>query len=93
MTPRADVPLSAVWPGRPYPLGATWDGQGVNFAIFSEHADRADLCLFDRPCGFAENGDSRDFIRLLAHSKPREVLINGAPMVFDSAIVREQEQA
>src|ERR1043165_560508 len=36
-----------VWPGRPYPLGATFDGQGVNFAIWSEHADRVDLCLFD----------------------------------------------
>jgi isoamylase len=35
-----------VWPGRPYPLGATWDGGGVNFAIFSEHATRVDLCLF-----------------------------------------------
>ncbi len=36
-----------VWPGRPYPLGATWDGSGVNFAIFSEHATKVDLCLFD----------------------------------------------
>jgi isoamylase len=36
-----------VWPGRPYPLGATWDGLGVNFAIFSEHATRIELCLFD----------------------------------------------
>jgi isoamylase len=36
-----------VWPGRPYPLGATWDGSGVNFAIFSEHATRVELCLFD----------------------------------------------
>ncbi len=36
-----------VWPGRPYPLGATWDGEGVNFAIFSEHAERIELCLFD----------------------------------------------
>jgi glycogen operon protein len=36
-----------VCPGTPYPLGATWDGQGVNFAIFSEHAIRVDLCLFD----------------------------------------------
>jgi isoamylase len=34
-------------PGRPYPLGATWDGAGVNFAIFSEHATGVDLCLFD----------------------------------------------
>jgi isoamylase len=36
-----------VWPGSPYPLGATWDGVGVNFAIFSEHATRVELCLFD----------------------------------------------
>ena len=34
-------------PGRPYPLGATWDGTGVNFALFSEHAIAVDLCLFD----------------------------------------------
>ena len=39
-----------VWPGRPYPLGATWDGEGVNFALFSEHAEKVDLCLFD-PAG------------------------------------------
>jgi glycogen operon protein len=37
----------AVWPGRPYPLGATWDGEGVNFALFSEHAEKVELCLFD----------------------------------------------
>ena len=35
-----------VWPGQPYPLGATWDGQGVNFAIFSESATAVELCLF-----------------------------------------------
>jgi glycogen operon protein len=34
-------------PGHPYPLGANWDGKGVNFAIFSEHATRVELCLFD----------------------------------------------
>jgi glycogen operon protein len=33
-------------PGRPYPLGATWDGAGVNFALFSEHATGVELCLF-----------------------------------------------
>jgi glycogen operon protein len=38
-----------VWPGQPYPLGATWTGLGVNFAIFSAHATRVDLCLFDSP--------------------------------------------
>ena len=36
-----------VWPGSPHPLGATWDGVGVNFAIFSEYARRVELCLFD----------------------------------------------
>ncbi len=35
------------WPGAPYPLGATWDGWGTNFALFSEAADRVELCLFD----------------------------------------------
>jgi isoamylase len=33
-------------PGQPYPLGATWDGSGVNFALFSENATRVELCLF-----------------------------------------------
>jgi isoamylase len=36
-----------VWPGRPHPLGATWDGTGTNFALFSENATGVDLCLFD----------------------------------------------
>jgi (1->4)-alpha-D-glucan 1-alpha-D-glucosylmutase len=39
--------INAVWPGRPYPRGAHWDGEGVNFALFSEHAERVELCLFD----------------------------------------------
>ena len=36
-----------IWPGKPYPLGASWDGAGVNFAIYSEHATYVELCLFD----------------------------------------------
>lgn len=36
-----------IWPGRPYPLGATYDGTGVNFAVFSESAKRVFLCLLD----------------------------------------------
>ncbi|MFP5212184.1 MAG: glycogen debranching protein GlgX [Acidobacteriota bacterium] len=36
-----------VWPGQPYPLGATWDGSGVNFALFSENATAVELCIFD----------------------------------------------
>ncbi|MBE9079139.1 glycogen debranching protein GlgX [Romeria aff. gracilis LEGE 07310] len=36
-----------IWPGRAHPLGATWDGQGTNFALFSENATGVELCLFD----------------------------------------------
>jgi isoamylase len=39
--------VTGVWPGRPFPLGPTWDGAGTNFALFSEHAERVELCLFD----------------------------------------------
>jgi len=39
--------IDALWPGKPYPRGATWDGMGVNFALFSESAERVELCLFD----------------------------------------------
>ena len=35
------------WPGSPFPLGATWDGEGTNFSLFSENAERVELCLFD----------------------------------------------
>jgi isoamylase len=42
-------------PGAPYPLGATWDGVGVNFALFSEHATKVELCLFDHPDAEAES--------------------------------------
>ncbi|HTM26885.1 MAG TPA: glycogen debranching protein GlgX [Vicinamibacterales bacterium] len=44
-----------VWPGSPYPLGATWDGVGVNFALFSEHASRVELCLFDSTAAESES--------------------------------------
>jgi len=40
-----------IWPGNPYPQGSTWDGAGVNFALFSENASAVDLCLFDGPDG------------------------------------------
>jgi isoamylase len=35
------------WPGRPFPLGPTWDGEGTNFSLFSENAEAVELCLFD----------------------------------------------
>ncbi len=41
-------PVSEIWPGRAYPLGATYDGAGTNFSLFSEIADRVELCLFER---------------------------------------------
>ena len=44
-----------VRPGKSYPLGATWDGMGVNFALFSEHATAVDLCLFDAPDAMSES--------------------------------------
>ena len=50
--------LTRVLPGRPAPLGATWDGQGINFAIYSESATAVDLCLFD------EAADEREGERL-----------------------------
>jgi len=40
-------PQTIVWPGKPYPLGSNWDGEGVNFALYSEHAEKVELCLFD----------------------------------------------
>src|SRR5438552_6327190 len=43
-----------IWRGRPYPLGATWDGAGVNFAVFSENATAVELCLFSGRDGNAE---------------------------------------
>ena len=43
-----------IWPGRPYPLGASFDGAGVNFALFSEHAEKVELCLFDEAVGAFE---------------------------------------
>jgi glycogen operon protein len=43
----ANFPITAVWPGQPYPRGATWDGEGVNFSLFSARADKVELCIFD----------------------------------------------
>ena len=47
--------MTRVWPGAPAPLGATWDGEGTNFAIVSEHATRVELCLFTDPGDAAES--------------------------------------
>jgi isoamylase len=42
---------TASWPGRPTPLGATWDGEGTNFALFAPQAESVDVCLFDDDAG------------------------------------------
>src|SRR5438309_7271984 len=47
MTPKDRASSVGNRPGRPYPLGAVWDGHGVNFSLFSEHATGVELCLFD----------------------------------------------
>ncbi|MCC7327646.1 MAG: glycogen debranching protein GlgX [Burkholderiales bacterium] len=46
-------PINEVWPGRSLQRGALWDGEGVNFALFSEHAEKVELCVFD-PTGRRE---------------------------------------
>jgi isoamylase len=48
-----------VWPGSPYPLGATWDGAGTNFALFSEVATSVELCLFSPAAGEAPGAETR----------------------------------
>ncbi|WP_264990948.1 hypothetical protein, partial [Mycobacterium kiyosense] len=40
--------VAAVWPGAPFPMGATYDGAGTNFSLFSEVADKVELCLIAR---------------------------------------------
>jgi isoamylase len=50
-----------LWPGTPYPLGATWDGAGTNFALFSEVADRVELCLLGE---VPEGGGARPETRI-----------------------------
>jgi isoamylase len=55
-----------VWPGKPYPLGATWDGEGVNFAIFSEHAEKVELCIFD-------SSGRRSLARIAMHEQTDQV--------------------
>src|SRR5688572_27252917 len=51
--PRMQSPLK-LWPGNSFPLGATYNGEGVNFALFSENATRVELCLFDDPNSLKE---------------------------------------
>jgi len=47
-------PPHAAWPGSHYPMGATYDGVGTNFSVFSEVAERVELCLFDEQDNFTD---------------------------------------
>ena len=58
--------FTTVWPGRPAPLGATWNGNGVNFALFSAGATQVELCLFDP-------GDGRELQRIALTARTDEV--------------------
>src|SRR5687767_15239004 len=57
-----------VWPGKPYPRGASWDGIGVNFALYSRVATRVEVCLFDpadpaKEVGRFDLPEQTDFVR------------------------------
>ena len=68
-----------IWPGKAYPLGATFDGTGTNFALFSEVAERVELCLFEvgrarqahRDAGRADRGRRLRLALLPAHGAAR----------------------
>ena len=56
--------MRALWPGKPYPRGATFTGEGVNFAVFSHVATRVEVCLFeaDDSTGARERGRDRQVL-------------------------------
>jgi isoamylase len=51
---RKKTMTTKILPGKPYPLGANWDGEGTNFAIYSENAQKVELCLFNEPASKTE---------------------------------------
>ncbi|MEA2250578.1 MAG: isoamylase [Solirubrobacteraceae bacterium] len=53
-----------VWPGRPFPLGANYEGEGTNFSLFSEHAERVVLCLYDEEA----NEEQIELVEHTAHN-------------------------
>ena len=61
----------SVWPGSPFPLGPTWDGEGTNFSLFSENAERVELCLFDDDGSEERDRAARAHRVQLARLRPR----------------------
>ena len=68
-----------VWPGRPYPLGATWDGAGVNFSLFAENATKVELCLFDEP------GDAKESATFPLREQTAQVWHNYFPDIIPAS--------
>jgi len=66
-------------PGQPFPLGASWDGKGVNFALFSAHAEKVKLCLFDRT-------GRRETLRLTLPERSEEVWHGYVPGIGPGAL-------
>ncbi len=64
------------WPGQPYPLGATYDGAGTNFSLFSEVAERVELCLFDED-GAERRLDLEEVDAFCRRSGPASVMATG----------------
>jgi Carbohydrate-binding module 48 (Isoamylase N-terminal domain) len=79
-----------VWLGRPYPPGAAWRANGVNFALYSEHATAVDLCLFDSVDSPHLERDHRDS----AFGVPKSVVVDPAfrrPKFFQGRKIRGSE--
>lgn len=68
-----------VWPGKSYPLGAVWDGKGVNFALFSAHAEKVELCLFD-------SSGQREIERLTLHENTDQIWHGYVPGLWPGAL-------
>jgi isoamylase len=65
-----------VWPGTPYPLGAVWDGEGTNFALFSENATGVELCLFEGP------DDAEESVRIPLREREHQIWHSYLPDVL-----------
>ena len=60
--------MRQVWPGKPYPRGASFDGQGVNFAVYSYVATRVEVCLYDDPADPARETERFDLAQVAGHT-------------------------